>query len=37
MTMWSGQSAALSRELPAAELTALLVEETDAAFRRFAA
>ena len=35
MTMWSGQSAALSRELPAADLTNLMIEETDAAFSRF--
>ena len=30
MSLWSGQSASLSREMPAADLVALLVEETTA-------
>ena len=33
-SMWAGQGAALGRELPAADLTARLVEETQALMRR---
>lgn len=36
MSLWSGQSAALSRALPAAELVATLVTETDEALDRLA-
>lgn len=36
MSMWSGQSAALTREMPAADLVTLLVEETRQQLHRFA-
>ena len=34
MALWSGQAAALSKSLPAAELVETLVAETDAALGR---
>ncbi len=36
MSLWSGQSASLIREMPAADLTALLVAETNAQLSRLA-
>ena len=36
MSMWSGQSASLTREMPAAKLVALLVDETEEQLNRLA-
>jgi hypothetical protein len=36
MSLWSGQSAVMSRNLPAAELIELLVKETESVLERLA-